>query len=119
MYLVFDQSCYSVGTCEFHAIWEDILKRRFIFVGMFAFLILLALAITSTNGWVRRLKKNWQRLHRLAYAAAVAGIIHFIWIRNPISVSRSGTVLAARPLRHSRRPDDSERRAHVPKPVTA
>lgn len=81
MYLVFDQSCYSWGTCEFHAIWEDLLKRRFIFVGMFAFSILLALAITSTNGWVRRLKKNWGRLHRLVYVAAAAGIVHFIWIQ--------------------------------------
>jgi sulfoxide reductase heme-binding subunit YedZ len=81
MYLAFDQSCYSWGTCEFHAIGEDLLKRPFIFVGMFAFTILLALAITSTNGWIRRLKKNWQRLHRLVYVAAAAGIVHFVWIQ--------------------------------------
>ena len=81
VYLVFDQLCYSAATCEFNAVWQDILKRRFIFVGQLAFLCLLLLALTSTTGWVRRLKKNWTRLHRLAYVAAVAGIVHFIWIQ--------------------------------------
>lgn len=80
-YLVFDQLCYSVATCEFRAIKEDILKRRFIFAGMAAFAILLALAITSTSGWVRRLRKNWQRLHRLVYVAAAAAVVHYIWIQ--------------------------------------
>jgi sulfoxide reductase heme-binding subunit YedZ len=80
-YLVFDQLCYSAETCQFSAIWEDILKRRFIFAGQFAFVILLMLAMTSTTGWVRRLGRNWQRLHRLVYAAAAAAIVHFIWIQ--------------------------------------
>ncbi len=81
VYLVFDQLCYSVATCEFNAIKEDILKRRFIFAGMTAFSILLPLAITSTSGWVRRLKKNWQRLHRLVYVAAGAAVVHYTWIQ--------------------------------------
>ena len=81
IYLVFDQLCYSIATCDFNTIWKDIVLRRFIFVGQLAFLILLLLAITSTGGWVRRLKKNWQRLHRLAYVAAAAGVVHFIWIQ--------------------------------------
>ncbi len=80
-YLVFDQLCYSIATCEFEAIKDDILKRRFIFAGMFAFSILLPLAITSTSGWVRRLKKNWQRLHRLVYLAAAAAVVHYTWIQ--------------------------------------
>jgi sulfoxide reductase heme-binding subunit YedZ len=80
-YLVFDQLCYSLETCDFRTIWQDILKRRFIFVGQTAFAILLVLAITSTTGWQRRLRKNWQRLHRLVYVAAVAAIVHFIWIQ--------------------------------------
>jgi sulfoxide reductase heme-binding subunit YedZ len=80
-YLVFDQLCYSVATCDLRATWQDILKRPFIFVGQAAFLILLSLAVTSTSGWVRRLKKNWQRLHRLVYVAAVLAIVHFIWIQ--------------------------------------
>jgi sulfoxide reductase heme-binding subunit YedZ len=81
LYLTLDQLCYSLATCEFNAIWEDVLKRRFIFVGSLAFVILLLLALTSTTGWMRRLKKNWQRLHRLVYVAAIAAIIHFIWIQ--------------------------------------
>ncbi len=81
IYLVFDQLCYSPGTCQFAAIWQDILKRKFIFVGQLAFLCLLLLALTSTTGWMRRLKKNWTRLHRLVYVAGVAGVVHFIWIQ--------------------------------------
>jgi methionine sulfoxide reductase heme-binding subunit len=89
LYLTLDQLCYSLATCELEAIAEDLTKRPFIFVGMLAFSILLALAVTSTNGWVRRLRKNWQRLHRLAYVAAAAGVVHFMWgqkadIREPL-----------------------------------
>jgi sulfoxide reductase heme-binding subunit YedZ len=60
-------------------ILEDIAERPFITVGFTAWLILLALAITSTTGWIRRLRKNWQRLHRLVYVAAIAGGVHFFW----------------------------------------
>jgi methionine sulfoxide reductase heme-binding subunit len=81
VYLTFDRLCYSVATCQWALVWEDLLKRPFIFVGQFGFAILLLLAITSTSGWVRRLKKNWARLHRLVYVAAAAGIVHFIWIQ--------------------------------------
>jgi sulfoxide reductase heme-binding subunit YedZ len=58
---------------------EDIAERPFITVGFAAWLILLVLAVTSTTGWIRRLRKNWQRLHRLIYAAALAGGVHFLW----------------------------------------
>jgi sulfoxide reductase heme-binding subunit YedZ len=80
-YLVFDRGCHSVATCEFATIWEDILERKFIFAGMTAFTSLILLALTSTDGWVRRLKKNWGRLHRLVYLAATAAVVHFIWIQ--------------------------------------
>jgi methionine sulfoxide reductase heme-binding subunit len=83
IYVVFDQ----LG--DFGALVEDVLERRFIFVGMLAFTILLALAVTSTNGMIRRLGRKWQTLHRLAYVAATAGVIHFAWgqkadIREPL-----------------------------------
>jgi len=83
IYVTFDQ----LG--DVNAILEDVFKRRFIFVGMFAFVILLLLAITSTNGMIRLLGRRWQRLHRLVYAAAVAGGVHFVWgqkadIREPL-----------------------------------
>jgi sulfoxide reductase heme-binding subunit YedZ len=81
IWLVFDQLCSSWATCDAHAIWNDLLKRPFIFMGMAAFVMLLVLAITSTNGWQRRLKRNWGRLHRIVYVAAIAAIIHFIWIQ--------------------------------------
>ena len=62
------------ATCQYADVWADLLKRKFIFVGMVSFSILLVLAITSTGGWVRRLKKRWVTLHRLVYVAAVAGV---------------------------------------------
>jgi methionine sulfoxide reductase heme-binding subunit len=78
-YLTFDQLCYSLATCDFHGIWTDVLKRKFVFAGAVAFTILTALAITSTAGWVRRLKKKWTTLHRLVYVAAIAAAIHYVW----------------------------------------
>ena len=63
------------------AIWEDIVKRRYITVGMLAFVAMVPLAITSTAGWVRRLTfKRWKRLHRLIYLTAVAAVIHYYWL---------------------------------------
>jgi sulfoxide reductase heme-binding subunit YedZ len=60
---------------------DDVLKRRFIQVGLFAWLILLALACTSPAFILRAMGgKNWQRLHRLIYVAAIAGVIHFWWL---------------------------------------
>ena len=81
VYLVFDRNCYSFGACQYADVWADLIKRRFIFVGMVSFSIMTVLAITSTGGWVRRLKKRWGTLHRLVYVAGVAGVIHFIWIQ--------------------------------------
>lgn len=53
--------------------------QRFVVVGLAAFLLLSALAITSTKGWQIRLRRNWRRLHRLAYPAAGLVILHFVW----------------------------------------
>lgn len=62
-------------------IWDDILKRRFIQVGFLAWVILLALAVTSPSFVLRAMGgKNWQRLHRLVYVAAVAAVIHYWWL---------------------------------------
>lgn len=58
---------------------EDVAKRPFITIGLLAFLLLLPLAVTSTRGWMRRLGKRWQRLHRLVYPAAVLGVWHYYW----------------------------------------
>jgi len=63
----------------FDILLEDVMERPYITVGFAAFLILLALALTSTKGWIRRLGRRWQRLHRLVYVAALLGVIHFYW----------------------------------------
>ena len=60
---------------------EDIIDRPYITMGFTALVMLIPLAITSTNAMVKRLGgKNWRRLHRLAYFAAVGGVVHFIWL---------------------------------------
>jgi sulfoxide reductase heme-binding subunit YedZ len=62
------------------AIWKDVLKRPYITAGFAAMVLLVPLAATSSNGWVRRLGgRNWQRLHRLVYAVAVLAVAHFWW----------------------------------------
>ena len=62
-------------------IWQDIIKRNFITVGMIAFVILSALAATSWNGAIKRMgAKSWLRLHKLVYAAAALGCLHYIWM---------------------------------------
>ncbi|HET6281630.1 MAG TPA: protein-methionine-sulfoxide reductase heme-binding subunit MsrQ [Polyangia bacterium] len=65
---------------DFGEIGRDIIKRKFITVGFAAFVLLIPLAITSTNRMVKRLGfPRWKRLHRLVYLAATLGVIHFIW----------------------------------------
>ena len=59
---------------------KDVFKRPFITIGMATFLILLALAVTSNQFSIRRLGRRWQRLHQLAYAAAIGAVIHFWWL---------------------------------------
>jgi methionine sulfoxide reductase heme-binding subunit len=58
----------------------DIVKRRFITAGMTGFALMVPLALTSTQGWIRRLGRNWTRLHRLIYASALAGVVHYWWL---------------------------------------
>ena len=76
---------------------EDVTERPFIIVGTLTFLLLLPLALTSTRGWIRRLGRNWVRLHRLVYPAAGLGLLHYAWgqkadLRGPVI---AGAVLAA------------------------
>lgn len=58
---------------------DGIVQKPYIFVGLTALVMLIALAITSTKGWIRRLKKNWTRLHWLIYPAGALVVIHFFW----------------------------------------
>lgn len=61
-------------------LWADLTKRRFIMAGAISFVLMIPLAVTSTTGWIRRLGKNWTRLHRLIYISAAAGVIHYWWL---------------------------------------
>jgi sulfoxide reductase heme-binding subunit YedZ len=83
---------------DVHEMLHDIAKRRFITAGMTAFVLMTPLALTSTKWAIRKLGgKRWQILHRLIYASAAAGVIHYIWLvkadlRKPLEY---GAVLAA------------------------
>jgi sulfoxide reductase heme-binding subunit YedZ len=61
------------------AIIEDVIERPYITLGMIALLSLIPLAVTSTDGWMRRLGRRWQKLHRLVYVIAILGVWHFFW----------------------------------------
>jgi sulfoxide reductase heme-binding subunit YedZ len=66
---------------DVHEMLHDIGKRRFITAGLTAFALMLPLALTSTQWSIRKLGgKRWQALHRLIYASAVAGVIHYLWL---------------------------------------
>jgi methionine sulfoxide reductase heme-binding subunit len=91
-YTVLDQGL------DWHAIVDDIVKRKFIFFGFSTFVLLIPLAATSTNSALRRLGYvRWKQLHRLAYLAPALAVLHFIWrvkldVREPVAY---GLVLAA------------------------
>lgn len=61
-------------------ILKDIYKRPFITVGFAAFVLLIPLAVTSTNAMMRRLGKRWQQLHRLVYLIGGLGVLHYVWL---------------------------------------
>ncbi len=73
-WLILDQDLYLAG------IGEDIVKRPFITIGFAAFLMLIPLAVTSTNGMMRKLGGRWKKLHRLVYPIAILGVWHFYWL---------------------------------------
>ena len=81
-----------------HEIWQDI-ERSFIAMGLFAFLLMVPLALTSTSGSIRRLGgRRWQLLHRLVYVTAAVGVVHYYWlvksaIRLPVLYGMIVTIL--------------------------
>jgi sulfoxide reductase heme-binding subunit YedZ len=82
---------------DVHEMVKDVTKRPFITAGFTALMLMVPLAVTSTTGWIRRLGgRRWQALHRLVYASAVAGVVHYAWlvksdVRLPLSY---GTLVA-------------------------
>ena len=69
---------------DFKPLIDDVLKKKFIFIGFSAWLLLIPLAITSSDKMVRILKKNWKKLHRLIYIISIFGVLHFIWLSKTI-----------------------------------
>ena len=99
IYFVFDQSMSLSGA------FQDILRRRFILIGMTSLSLMLPLAITSTTGMIKRLgAARWKRLHQLVYISALAGVLHFYMlvksdIRMPVGFFIVLSILLAyRPL---------------------
>jgi methionine sulfoxide reductase heme-binding subunit len=90
---------------DVHAMLDDVVKRRFITAGAAAWVLLAALAATSTNWAIRKMGgKNWNRLHKLVYVAAALGIIHYWWqvktgVLTPLPMTVViAVLLAARPV---------------------
>lgn len=84
VYLVLDQGL------AFGYVLEDVAERPYVTAGAAAFVILLALAATSTRGWIRRLGRRWRTLHRWVYGAGGLAVLHFIWgakadLREPLT----------------------------------
>jgi len=69
---------------DFEPLFNDVLKKKFIFIGFSAWLLLIPLAITSSDKMVRILKKNWKKLHSLVYIISIFGVLHFIWLSKTI-----------------------------------
>jgi len=89
------------------AIVEDIVERPFITIGFTAFVLMIPLAATSTNAMVRRLgARRWLALHRLVYAVAIGGVVHYWWlvksdVREPLVYAAVLTLLLAARLHRS------------------
>ena len=69
---------------DWQPILDDVVKKKYIFIGFAAWLLLIPLAITSSKKMVKLLKNNWRKLHRLVYIIAIFGSLHYIWLSKTI-----------------------------------
>ena len=69
---------------DWEPIINDVLKKKFIFIGFSAWLLLIPLAATSSQKMIKILKRNWKNLHRLVYVIAIFGSLHYIWLSKTI-----------------------------------
>jgi methionine sulfoxide reductase heme-binding subunit len=119
IYLVLDQEL------DVASVIKDIVKRPYITVGFTALVILLPLAITSTNKMMRRLGRRWQTLHRWVYAAAMLSVVHYYWqvkrdVREPlIYAAILAVLLGYRLVRRLRQPARPASRPAVSNPATS
>lgn len=108
-YLVFDHFF------DLLLILDDVAERKYVTAGFVGFVLMIPLAVTSTAGWIRRLGRRWTVLHRLVYASAAAGVVHFLWlvkidVAEPlIYAAVLALLLAARVAWRTRGPDRAVR----------
>ena len=69
---------------DWSPILDDVVKKKYIFIGFSAWLLLIPLAITSSQRMILLLKKNWKKLHKLIYVIAIFGSLHYIWLSKTI-----------------------------------
>ena len=79
IYVILDKQVPWAPAAAWHEIVKDIAKRPYITVGFTGWLLMIPLALTSTKKSIKRLGKDWVRLHALIYVTAMAGVIHFMW----------------------------------------
>ena len=126
-YAVVHFTIYLVLDLElnFRLLGADIAKRPYITIGFTALVLLVPLALTSTNGMMRRLGARWQRLHRLIYPIAALAVWHFYWqvkrdVREPLLyLGILALLLGYRLLRWQRLPADAHPRAAAPGALTS
>lgn len=92
---LFDQLYVQADVSGVQAVVKDVLKRPYITVGTLAYVLMVPLAVTSTAAMIRRLGRRWQTLHRLVYACAVLGVLHFSWLVKGNPLFRRPGLLAA------------------------
>ena len=69
---------------KWEPIFDDVIKKKYIYIGFSAWLLLIPLAITSSQKMMKLLKHNWKKIHRLIYVIAIFGALHYIWLSKTI-----------------------------------
>ena len=69
---------------EWQPIFDDVIKKKYVFIGFAAWLLLIPLAATSSQKMIKILKQNWKKLHKLIYVIAIFGSLHYIWLSKTI-----------------------------------
>lgn len=113
LYALFYASLHFLAYATFLLGWDlphladDLAERPYIVVGFTALVLMIPLGVTSTDGWRRRLKRNWVRLHRLVYVIAVLAMVHFFWTAKASYYEQTvylGILLVLFAVRWARRP---------------
>ncbi len=116
IYLVLDRHL------EYASIVTDIAKRPYITVGFAALVLLLPLAVTSTNAMMRRLGRRWQKIHRLIYLISALGVLHYYWqvkrdVREPLVYAAILALLLGYRYLKRRRPTSTSGSATAPERI--